>query len=117
MSLDVDRQHSLLQILGLRCTSAYFRELTLVTGAQVPAQRLNRCSNTRCAAASPSWLASINVLSSVSAFTTDVPPILAMARLRTGGAIAPIEIYRALFYRKHKTQERPPVAGTSAGIV
>ncbi len=51
------------------------------------------------------------------AFTTDVSPILAMARLRAGGAIAPIETYRASGYRKHKTEERPPVAGTSAGIV
>jgi L-rhamnose isomerase/sugar isomerase len=51
------------------------------------------------------------------AFTADVSPILAMARLRAGGAIAPIESYRASGYRKHKARERPPVAGTSAGIV
>jgi L-rhamnose isomerase / sugar isomerase len=51
------------------------------------------------------------------AFTIDVSPILAMARLRSGGAIAPIETYRASGYRAHKAKERPPVAGTSAGIV
>jgi L-rhamnose isomerase/sugar isomerase len=51
------------------------------------------------------------------AFTTDVSPILAMARLRSGGAVAPIETYRASGYRKQKTRERPAVAGTSAGIV
>jgi L-rhamnose isomerase/sugar isomerase len=51
------------------------------------------------------------------AFTTDVSPLLAMARLRAGGAIAPIEAYRASGYRKQKAKERPPVAGTSAGIV
>ncbi|THD48123.1 MAG: L-rhamnose catabolism isomerase [Bradyrhizobium sp.] len=51
------------------------------------------------------------------AFTTDLSPLLATARLRTGGAIAPIETYRASNYRAHKTKERPPVAGTSAGIV
>jgi L-rhamnose isomerase/sugar isomerase len=51
------------------------------------------------------------------AYTTDVSPILAMARLRAGGAIAPIETYRASGYRTHKARERPPVAGTSAGIV
>jgi L-rhamnose isomerase/sugar isomerase len=51
------------------------------------------------------------------AFTTDVSPLLATARLRAGGAIAPIETYRASEYRKHKTRERPPVQGTSAGIV
>ncbi|MBV8475014.1 MAG: L-rhamnose catabolism isomerase [Hyphomicrobiales bacterium] len=51
------------------------------------------------------------------AFTTDVSPLLAVARLRAGGAVAPIEAYRASGYRTHKAKERPPVAGTSAGIV
>jgi L-rhamnose isomerase / sugar isomerase len=51
------------------------------------------------------------------AFTADVSPLLAIARLRAGGAIAPIEAYRASKYRAHKAKERPPVAGTSAGIV
>jgi L-rhamnose isomerase/sugar isomerase len=51
------------------------------------------------------------------AFTADVSPILGMARLRAGGAIAPIETYRTAGYRKQKAKERPPVAGTSAGIV
>jgi L-rhamnose isomerase/sugar isomerase len=51
------------------------------------------------------------------AFTTDVSRILAMARLRAGRAVAPIESYRASGYRRHKARERPPVAGTSAGIV
>ncbi|WP_119387825.1 L-rhamnose catabolism isomerase [Taklimakanibacter lacteus] len=51
------------------------------------------------------------------AFTTDVSPILAEARRRKGGAIDPIAIYRASSYRRHKAKERPPAAGTSAGIV
>jgi L-rhamnose isomerase/sugar isomerase len=51
------------------------------------------------------------------AFTTDVSRILAMARLRAGRAVAPIESYRASGYRRHKARERPPVAGTSAGII
>jgi L-rhamnose isomerase/sugar isomerase len=51
------------------------------------------------------------------AFTTDVSPILASARLRSGGAIAPIEAYRASGYRQAKTKERPAGGGTSAGIV
>jgi L-rhamnose isomerase / sugar isomerase len=51
------------------------------------------------------------------AFTADVSPILAMARLRAGGAIAPIETYRASGYREHKAKERPATGGTSAGIV
>jgi L-rhamnose isomerase / sugar isomerase len=51
------------------------------------------------------------------AFTTDVSPLLAVARQRAGGAIAPIAIYRASGYRAQKAKERPAVAGTSAGIV
>jgi L-rhamnose isomerase / sugar isomerase len=51
------------------------------------------------------------------AFNTDVSPILGMARSRSGGAIAPVETYRASGYRSRKTEERPAVAGSSAGIV
>ena len=51
------------------------------------------------------------------AFATDVSPILAMARLRSGGAIAPIATYRASGYRAEKTRERPATLGSSAGIV
>jgi L-rhamnose isomerase/sugar isomerase len=51
------------------------------------------------------------------AFTTDVSPLLAVARQRAGGAIAPIAAYRASGYRAQKARERPAVAGTSAGIV
>lgn len=51
------------------------------------------------------------------AFTTDVSSLLAIARLRAGGAIAPIAAYRASGYRAQKTKERPAIAGTSAGIV
>ncbi|MCG2626690.1 L-rhamnose catabolism isomerase [Bradyrhizobium sp. WYCCWR 13023] len=51
------------------------------------------------------------------AFTTDVSPLLAVARMRAGGAIAPIAAYRASGYRARKARERPIVGGTSAGIV
>jgi L-rhamnose isomerase/sugar isomerase len=51
------------------------------------------------------------------AFTTDVSSLLAVARLRAGGAIAPIAAYRASGYRAQKAKERPAVVGTSAGIV
>lgn len=51
------------------------------------------------------------------AFTTDVSPILATARERSGGAIEPVKVYRASNYRKHKTSERPAQIGISAGIV
>jgi L-rhamnose isomerase/sugar isomerase len=51
------------------------------------------------------------------AFTTDVSPILAAARERSGGAIDPIAAYRASGYRKIKDKERPATKGISAGIV
>src|SRR5580765_6486415 len=52
------------------------------------------------------------------AFTTDVSPILAMARQRAGGAIDPIATYRASGYRGHKASERPMQQGVAAsGIV
>ncbi len=51
------------------------------------------------------------------AFTTDVDPILAMARERAGGAIDPIATYRASAYRQRKAEERPAQASIAAGIV
>jgi len=51
------------------------------------------------------------------AFTTDVAPILAMARRRAGGAIDPIAVYRSSGYRRRKTAERPSAARLGAGIV
>jgi L-rhamnose isomerase / sugar isomerase len=52
-----------------------------------------------------------------SAFTTDVRPILAKARERSGGAIDPIAAYRASGYRRRKEDERPAQASIAAGIV
>lgn len=51
------------------------------------------------------------------AFTTDVAPILAVARERAGGALDPIAAYRASSYRKHKADERPTQARQFTGIV
>ena len=48
-------------------------------------------------------------------FVADVSPILAEARLRNGGALDPIAVYRASNYRKVKAKERPAVAGSSSG--
>ncbi|WP_331373266.1 L-rhamnose catabolism isomerase [Sinorhizobium chiapasense] len=52
-----------------------------------------------------------------AAFRTDVEPILAMARLEHGGAIAPVATYRASGYRAKVAGERPAVAGGGGGIV
>jgi L-rhamnose isomerase / sugar isomerase len=50
-------------------------------------------------------------------FRTDVEPILAMARLETGGAIDPVATFRAAGYRAKVASERPAVAGGGGGIV
>jgi L-rhamnose isomerase/sugar isomerase len=60
----------------------------------------------------------ISALSTLKqAFTTDVAPIIAMARQRAGGAIDPLATYRASGYRQRKAEERPAALGVSAGIV
>ncbi|MQW89979.1 L-rhamnose catabolism isomerase [Sinorhizobium saheli] len=52
-----------------------------------------------------------------AAFRTDVEPILAMARLESGGAIAPVAAYRASGYRARVAAARPAVSGGGGGIV
>ncbi|HZP20373.1 MAG TPA: L-rhamnose catabolism isomerase [Bauldia sp.] len=51
------------------------------------------------------------------AFTTDVGPILAKARLSKGGAIDPIAAYRDSGYRQKVARERPKAASGGGGIV
>ena len=51
------------------------------------------------------------------AFNVDVSPILAMARLRQGGAIDPIATYRAADYRAGIAANRPSSGGNGSGIV
>ena len=51
------------------------------------------------------------------AFTTDVSPILAMARKRRGGAIHPVACYRASGYRKAVAAQRPASSAGGGGIV
>ena len=50
-------------------------------------------------------------------FRTDVEPILAMARLESGGAIDPVGAYRASNYRAKVAGERPASSGGGGGIV
>ena len=52
-----------------------------------------------------------------AAFRSDVEPILAKARLETGGAIDPIMTYRASGYRAQVSAVRPEVSGLGGGIV
>ena len=51
------------------------------------------------------------------AFTTDVAPILAMARQSRGAAIDPISAYRRSGYRQAMAEQRPAVGGPRSGIV
>lgn len=51
------------------------------------------------------------------AFTTDVDPILGMARARAGGAIDPVAAFRSSGYRSCKRQERPAETRATSGIV
>ena len=52
-----------------------------------------------------------------AAFRTDVEPILAMARLESGGAIAPVATYRRSGYRARVATERPESKSGGGGIV
>ena len=51
------------------------------------------------------------------AFRTEVEPILAMARVRAGGAIDPVATYRGAGYRAAVAAVRPVVSGGGGGIV
>ena len=52
-----------------------------------------------------------------AAFRTDVEPILAMARMQSGGAIDPVAAYRTAGYRAAVAAVRPRVSGAGGGIV
>ncbi|HEV2502660.1 MAG TPA: L-rhamnose catabolism isomerase [Mesorhizobium sp.] len=52
-----------------------------------------------------------------AAYRTDVEPILAMARLKRGGAIDPVAAYRTSGYRGKVAAERPAMAAAGGGIV
>jgi L-rhamnose isomerase/sugar isomerase len=51
------------------------------------------------------------------AFTTDVGPILARARVMRGAAIDPVGVYRASGYRAKAAATRPSEGGSRSGIV
>jgi len=85
-----------------------------LTRAYVQAQLVDRQQLTE-AQEKCDALASLAILK--EAFTTDVAPILAVARERSGGAIDPIGTYRTSGYRQRKADERPASNRVSAGIV
>lgn len=51
------------------------------------------------------------------AFQTDVRPLAALARARSGGAVDPIAAYRSSGYRDAVSADRPVLTSSSSGIV
>ena len=86
-----------------------------VVRAYVQAHLVDRASARRRPGRATTPMRALQVLK--QAFTTDVSPILAMARLRAGGAIDPITAYRLSCYREKIAAERPATAGSGSGIV
>lgn len=105
----LDQSHNITDPIESLMTSA-----AEVTRAYVQAHLVDRA---RLADAQDSGDAIEALATLREAFTTDVSPILAAARQREGGAIDPVQVYRASAYRTHKDKERPAQKGISAGIV
>jgi L-rhamnose isomerase / sugar isomerase len=87
---------------------------TAVQGAYARALLVDRKALDACQEANDALMASETLK---TAFRTDVEPILAMARLRAGGAIDPVNTYRASGYRANVAAIRPPVNAAGGGIV
>ena len=87
---------------------------TEVRGAYARALLVDRKRLDACQGANDALMASETLK---TAFRTDVEPILAMARLRAGGAIDPVSAYRASGYRGKVAGVRPAVHGAGGGIV
>ena len=105
----LDQSHNVTDPIESLMTSA-----VEVTRAFVQASLVNRAALSQYQQRNDAMAA---LLELKAAFTTDVSPILAMARHQAGGAIDPIAAYRASGYRARKGAERPASAATSVGIV
>jgi L-rhamnose isomerase / sugar isomerase len=87
---------------------------TEVQGAYVRALLVDREALSACQAANDALMAN-QILK--TAFRTQIEPILAMARLRSGGAIDPLAAYRTSLYRGKVAALRPAVTAGGGGIV
>ncbi|WP_432240741.1 L-rhamnose catabolism isomerase [Herbaspirillum robiniae] len=106
----LDQSHNVTDPIESLMTSAVEVQRAYIQAALVDAQALSHHQKNNDALMAAQTLK--------QAFRTDVGPILAMARLRNGGAIDPVGCYRASAYRDHKRAERPQAAGaSSSGIV
>jgi L-rhamnose isomerase/sugar isomerase len=105
----IDQSHNVTDPIESLMTSAVAIQRALAQALLVDRVALQGCQEANDA------LQALGVLK--QAFQTDVGPILAEARLRSGGAIDPIAVYRASGYRAHKHKERPQTASFGGGIV
>lgn len=105
----LDQSHNVTDPIESLATSA-----VEISRAYVQASIIDRASLAD-AQANCDAIAAISILK--EAFTTDVSAILAAARQQNGGAIDPVEVYRASGYRQAKAKERPAQVGVSVGIV
>lgn len=85
-----------------------------VTRAYIQAQLVNRVA---LAEAQDNCDALLALATLKQAFITDVSPLLAVARQRSGGALDPVATYRASGYRGAKAEERPTKIEATVGIV
>jgi L-rhamnose isomerase/sugar isomerase len=105
----LDQSHNVSDPIESLVTSA-----VEVVRAYVQAQLVDRAALVQAQARNDALVA-LSLLK--QAFTTDVSPVLAMARQRAGGAVDPIGAYRASGYRQRKAEERPAAERRGAGIV
>ncbi len=105
----LDQSHNITDPIESLATSA-----VELTRAYVQAHLVDRAALAECQEKGDALLA-LQTLK--QAYVTDVSPILAMARVRAGGAVDPVAAYRSSGYRAAKADERPAVARFGAGIV
>ena len=99
-----------------------FLLMALVLPASLHAQEtrgriLGRVTDTSKAVIPGATVTVTDVARGTTAFTTDVAPILAMARHARGGAINPVAVYRDSRYRQQLARDRPADLRRGGGIV
>ncbi len=106
----LDQSHNITDPIESLIVSAVEVQRAYVLSLLIDRQALQRCQEKNDA------IMALDTLR--NAFLTDVAPILAMTRYRSGGAIDPLAVYRESGYRPQKAAERPVSGKTvSSGIV
>ena len=105
----IDQSHNVTDPIESLMTSAMEIQRAYIQASLVDRAALEACQDENDALMAAQTLK--------AGFRTDVEPILAMARLRAGGAIDPVAAYRRSGYRAKVAAERPAVVGGGGGIV